>query len=356
MRARVVIGANFGDEGKGFMTDYLCAHEGAGMVVRYNGGAQAGHTVVTPTGGRHVFRHFGSGTLCGVSTFLSQFFVCNPLVWARELTELSKLGQIPILYAHPNCLVTTFADMMINQKLEDARGAGRHGSVGAGFNETLTRSKINNLKITMANLWNDAPLEARLIEICGRYAEFRTGAPIVDPGGMIANYIAVCRDFAANVHPLGIAQCPDPVFEGAQGLLLDQDNKVFFPHLTHSHTGMRNIDILCEQAAIAQRTIYYISRSYLTRHGAGPLPGEDPRMAYSDDTNMEHPYQGRLRFAPLDVGGLFKRCKADAASRSFKLVMTHCDQLAPPCAADLYVSGPTRNDVVLPSIRVTAAH
>lgn len=53
MRARVVIGANFGDEGKGLVTDYLCASEGAGMVVRFNGGAQAGHTVVTPDGRRH---------------------------------------------------------------------------------------------------------------------------------------------------------------------------------------------------------------------------------------------------------------------------------------------------------------
>jgi adenylosuccinate synthase len=54
MRARAVIGANFGDEGKGLITDYLCATQGAGMVVRFNGGAQAGHTVVTPDWRRHV--------------------------------------------------------------------------------------------------------------------------------------------------------------------------------------------------------------------------------------------------------------------------------------------------------------
>ena len=54
MRARVVIGANFGDEGKGLATDYFCSL-GAGMVVRFNGGAQAGHRVVTDEGMEHVF-------------------------------------------------------------------------------------------------------------------------------------------------------------------------------------------------------------------------------------------------------------------------------------------------------------
>src|SRR6266436_2186871 len=111
MRARAVIGANFGDEGKGLVTDYLCATQGAGMVVRYNGGAQAGHTVVPPDRKyRHVFHHFGSGTMCGVPTFLSQFFVCNPLACMYEANELLALGVNPVLYAHPNCLVTTFAD------------------------------------------------------------------------------------------------------------------------------------------------------------------------------------------------------------------------------------------------------
>jgi adenylosuccinate synthase len=101
MRARVVIGANFGDEGKGLLTDYLCA-QGAGMVVRFNGGANAGHTVVTPDGKRHVFSHFGSGSFCDVPTFLSPYFVCNPVLFFHELETLHKLGVSPTVYAHPN--------------------------------------------------------------------------------------------------------------------------------------------------------------------------------------------------------------------------------------------------------------
>lgn len=341
MRARVVIGANFGDEGKGLVTDYLCS-QGAGVVVRFNGGAQAGHTVVTPGGDRHVFSHFGSGSFLGVPTFLSQFFVCNPILFFKELSELNRLGLDPSIYAHPECVVTTFADMLINQRLEEARGAKRHGSVGLGINETVERSQIPELKITMADIWNGPKaIESRLGQICGKYATFRTGKPIDEPA-MVAKFVEGCGMFAERVHPAGIGQCKDPVFEGAQGLLLDQNNKEYFPHLTRSNTGMQNVRALCAQAGIDQIETYYVSRTYLTRHGAGPLPGEDARLSYEDSTNVEHPWQGAIRFAPLD-DGLLARCKQDFDGPDFKLVLTHCDQHAPPLSPTLRADGPTRD-------------
>lgn len=346
MRARVVIGANFGDEGKGLVTDYLCA-QGAGMVVRFNGGAQAGHTVVTPGGTRHVFSHVGSGAFCSVPTFLSQFFTVNPLLFLKEIDSLATCGVAPMMYAHANCLVTTFADMIINQRREHDRGAARHGSVGIGFNETFERSHVGSLKITMADLWNGIDLEPRLAEICDKYAKFRTRAPIHDAGAMIAAFQKACAVVAANVHPLGIAQCEDPVFEGAQGLLLDQNNKEFFPHLTRSNTGMQNVRVLCEQAGITDIDAYYVSRTYLTRHGAGPLPGEDSKMSFEDNTNVDHPFQGKLRFAPLDHVKLASRCREDFGSDRYRLVLTHCDQLKANDAirANLYARGPTREDI-----------
>lgn len=353
MRARAVIGASLGDEGKGITTDFLCATQSAGMVVRFNSGAQAGHTVVTPDGQRHVFAHFGSGSFLGVPTFLSQFFVCNPLLFLKELAALEALGLAPIVYAHPNCLVTTFADMVINQRLEDARKDKRHGSCGVGVHETITRSELPELKITMSDLWNAAPLESRLVEICDKYATFRSGKPIHKPEAMIAEFMKRCMVVADLIHPLGIAQCQEPVFEGAQGLLLDQDNKQFFPHVTHSNTGMKNVRTLCAQAGIVDIDAYYVSRTYLTRHGAGPLPGEDPRMVFEDNTNVEHSYQGSLRFAHLDVDGLLKRCALDSGG-DYKLVLTHCDQLPAPCSADYYFYGPTRDDVSMPTSSVRA--
>lgn len=347
MRAKVVIGANFGDEGKGLVTDYLCS-QGAGVVVRFNGGAQAGHTVVTPDGERHVCRHFGSGVLLDVPTYFSQFCVCNPLLFFPERQQLIKLGFHPTLYAHPECLVTTFADMLINQAKEHKRAGKRHGSCGVGFHETLNRSSVPELRITMADLWNGGrQLPKQLEEICSKYAPYRAGLEFHNAGELIEQFIECCKEFARLVEPLGITQCADPVFEGCQGLLLDQDRKEFFPHVTHSHTGMHNVILLCIQAGITDLDIHYVSRTYLTRHGAGPLPEEDPKLKYEDETNWANQFQGALRFAPLDVTGLRERCQADAGPHAYKLVLTHCDQKDPPCEADLYFHGPTRLDVGL---------
>jgi adenylosuccinate synthase len=344
MTARVVIGASFGDEGKGLVTDYLCA-QGAGVVVRFNGGAQAGHTVVTPDRERHVFRHFGSGTLCEVPTFLSQFFVCNPILFFQERQQLIALGFHPVVYAHPDCLITTFMDMLINQARENKRGNKRHGSCGIGFHETITRSSVPELKITMSDLWNGGKrLEAQLAEICGKYAKFRCGERYEEPRA-VQSFIECCTEFANVVNPLGIGQCKDPVFEGAQGLLLDQNNKEFHPHLTHSNTGMKNVEVLCAQAGITHKEIHYVSRTYLTRHGAGPLPGEDASLSFEDETNKPNQFQGNLRFAPLDTFKLRARCAADAGGKPYKLVLTHCDQLESPCEADIYCDGPTRESV-----------
>lgn len=344
MITRVVIGASFGDEGKGLVTDYLCA-QGAGVVVRFNGGCQAGHTVVTPAGERHIFRHVGSGTFLGVPTYLSSFFVCNPILFFEERAQLIELGFHPEVYAHPDCLVTTFADMLINQAKENKRGMKRHGSCGIGFHETIVRSTVPELKITMSDLWNGCKrLESQLMEICGNYAKYRVGAEIDDTFS-IEQFIDCCKHFADCVNPLGIGQCKDPVFEGAQGLLLDQGNKEFFPHVTHSNTGMKNVNVLCAQAGITEKEIYFVSRTYLTRHGAGPLPKENASLRYEDDTNHPTQFQGALRFAPLDTDALRDRCRREVGSLRYKLVLTHCDQEEPACEADLYCDGPTRNSV-----------
>jgi adenylosuccinate synthase len=344
MRARAVIGANFGDEGKGLVTDYLCAKEGAGMVVRFNGGAQAGHTVVAPDGTRHIFGHVGSGALVGVPTFLSQFFIVNPYLLMRELMELGELGYKPMVYAHPDCVVTTYADMLINQELETRRGAKRHGSVGMGIRETVLRSQVPELAITMADVWNRSldVIRNRMLEICSKWAQYRGIEPILNPD-LLDGFMNGLDNFGEFIHPLGIAQCKDPVFEGAQGLLLDMDNKEFFPHVTSSNTGMKNVRALWP----GEVDVYYVSRTYLTRHGAGPLPGEDSRLYYEDDTNVNHPFQGPLRFAPLDVIPLYKRCAEDFGSKGFRVVLTHCDQVRPMLLSpgDLYSYGPTRDHV-----------
>ena len=92
---QAVIGAVYGDEGKGRLVDYLASLTPT-LVVRHNGGAQAGHTVVTPEGLRHVFHHFGSGTFVGSPTYLSRFFIVNPLIWSQEASVLPLIPRVMV--------------------------------------------------------------------------------------------------------------------------------------------------------------------------------------------------------------------------------------------------------------------
>ena len=84
----VVIGASYGDEGKGLVTDAITNIDESTLNVLTNGGAQRGHTVVTPDGVRHVFHHFGSGTFKGAITYFPSSFIVNPIVFKKEMQEL----------------------------------------------------------------------------------------------------------------------------------------------------------------------------------------------------------------------------------------------------------------------------
>ena len=99
-----VIGANAGDEGKGNIVSYLVSQVENPLVIRFNGGAQAGHTVVSPEGVRHVFSHFGSGTLAGAPTYLSKYFVVNPILFNREYDVLLEKGIAPEIIVSPDCI------------------------------------------------------------------------------------------------------------------------------------------------------------------------------------------------------------------------------------------------------------
>ena len=113
---QVVLGANYGDEGKGRTTAYIAAknHGKNCAVVRFNGGAQAGHTVGSGKY-RHVFSHFGSGSFDYIPTSFTSDFVCSPYLFKKENEQLIRKSVIrPDLYVSPQCLVTTPWDMWLN--------------------------------------------------------------------------------------------------------------------------------------------------------------------------------------------------------------------------------------------------
>lgn len=321
MKADVVIGANFGDEGKGLMTDYLASQYNKPLVVRFNSGAQAGHTVTTPDGRRHVFSHFGSGAFVGAETYLSEYFVANPILFFKELAILEKLG-LPLsglrVWADRKNLITTPYDMMINQIVERRRGNSRHGSCGLGFNETIqrnTQTSINGVGLTHEDIFRRQLVEDTLNIIRKEYVPFRlaelgfaeeyeANKEMFMNEGVFIGFQNDLHDYSSAVYVgSNTLVCnwgyDGVIFEGAQGLLLDQNHK-WFPHVTRSNTGLQNVVDLANKFGIERLEVNYMTRSYLTRHGAGPMPFELEGKPYDgivDMTNIPNDWQGSLRFS-----------------------------------------------------------
>jgi adenylosuccinate synthase len=315
MRNKAIIGANFGDEGKGLMTDYFVSQfKGNCTVVRFNGGAQAGHTVVTPEGKRHKFSHFGAGSLLGAPTYLSRFFLVNPILFLKELEELDFLPEV---YVDDNCLVSTPYDMHINQLEELARGDKRHGSCGFGINETIERSSKEEFCLRAEDLrfsvWKEKLGDIAYDYYPRRLKELGQPNPMFDLVLFMQAFVEFRSRVAICDH--AIIEDDDLVFEGAQGLLLDQNHK-FFPHVTRSNTGFENVKVLLREMGRTgdDTEVVYVTRSYLTRHGRGPLPTEVYKPLYRgivDDTNVYNEFQEDLRFGILDLPYLCSSVDAD---------------------------------------------
>ncbi|MCB1053081.1 MAG: adenylosuccinate synthetase [Acidobacteria bacterium] len=304
-----VIGAGYGDEGKGLITDWLSSQAEA-WVVRFNGGAQAGHTVVTKEGQRHVFSHFGSGTFTGNPTFLSRFFVCHPLLFRREWAELNTLGFTPQVSVDPDCPVTTPIEMWLNQALEIQRGGAKHGSCGIGFGETWER-ETQGYSFRVRDLQKPRICATKIQKILRDYYPSRCHQLRLQPIDLDPILTAFQDDIAfflnsVQLQPWQHIPKDSLIFEGAQGLQLDM-TWGNFPHVTRSHTGLRNVLELCRAAELNDLTVHYVHRCYQTRHGAGPLPHELPDPPYPgihDSTNRPNPWQNQMRFAYLDLDRL----------------------------------------------------
>ena len=337
MVVKVVIGANFGDEGKGLMTDYFC-HQSAlrgekCLVVLHNGGAQRGHTVVTPDGNRHVFHHFGSGTLVGADTYLSGDFILNPIVFRQEWEELEEMGIAPKVYVHPKCRVTTPYDMIANQIVEESRSDNKHGSCGLGVYETIKRYNelvISFLLYRIRRFCSFHPFIMR--EWMKRLKEYfyqrlneenikipNEWKEIVESNTLVENYIDDLKFMVEHISLSYIYEMSDfdcMIFEGGQGLLLDRSNKEYYPHLTPSNTGIKNsLKIIAEMRCKPDIEVCYVTRTYLTRHGAGRLDGECDKQEINPDmqdlTNVPNPHQGTLRYAKLVEKSLEERILKD---------------------------------------------
>ena len=225
---------------------------------------------------------------------------------------------------HPECKVSTPLDMLLNQMVERNRGENCHGSVGVGIWETIQRHK--ELPLTFNNVQNLYELKPKFIEYFHRkIKEYNIKSYVIEDMISDINLDNLFNHFIWDFYLMqskcamytfkDIAQYANHIiFENGQGLLLDQ--LVDPIHATPSNTGSNNIIDLIRTCKSYVNCINpcYVTRSYLTRHGAGPMENEETIANSSienDETNKLNDFQGALRYGNLNTETLLKRIKKD---------------------------------------------
>ena len=361
MKAHIVIGKNFGDEGKGLATDCFARlakeNNQSALAVRFNGGAQAGHTVDTVSG-RFIFHELSSASFRKVDTYWAKDFLPDLYKLEEELEAFRELtGFVPKIIAHPFCRMVTIDDVLVNMAAETERGKDRHGSCGMGIYEAVVRSEKHPLYLKDVKGMSAEELFLLFKELRNNYYPDRIKELGISDTKEneyleLLNNDNVLRNAAEGIcHGAELIEIKDYsylsefdeiIFEGAQGLLLDTDNEEFAPHITASHTGAKAAVETCLEAGIKDIEVSYITRTYVTRHGAGVLPCEEEWPKYnlkiSDATNIENPWQGIIRYAPhesldrfleaviKDLNSIDKGLISDDVSIKKSLFLTHLNE------------------------------
>lgn len=355
---KVVIGAGFGDEGKGLMTNYFCENfekNSKVLNIRYNGTGQAGHGVELSNGVRHVFKHLGAGSFnSNVDTYLASTFYVHPIIFLEEYAKLNDMGLFPNVYVNKFSNIILPWDGMLNMLVEETRGDAKHGSCGVGLFEAVKRSETA-FKFNISDIFYSGGVRDKLFAIRDCYYGIRFKELGVDISNSKYNKMWYSEDLINNfesdlyemieiMHACNenkITEYENIVFEGAQGLLLDWGNREYMPYLTASYTGLNNVKKILEKQKILENSnieVCYVTRSYMTRHGAGYFNSEVSNSEelcgklLIDKTNSYNEWQGNFRYGFLDVELLQKHIKKDIDylvkqnNTTYTLAVTHLDE------------------------------
>ena len=343
----------FGDAGKGTITDFLARSCAAHTIVRYNGGPQAAHNVVDTTGRHHTFSQFASGMfLPGTRTLLSRFMLINPLNMLKEARHLSACGipnALQRVQIDRRALVITPFQRAMNRLREIARAADRHGSCGEGVGECMADViKHDDAVLYAGDLAERATLLKKLRFMrAAKNQELEELAPFLPQTEAAQQEYAVfnapnCVEDCADVYDY-LSQCVEIVdetdlratfarsgtllFEGAQGVLLDE-NYGFAPYTTWSTTTFANADTLVQENGYTGEVLRMgVTRTYTTRHGAGPFPTEDRALAdvLPEPHNNWNDWQRDFRVGYYDL--MATRYARDVVGKLDYLAVTHVDCL-----------------------------
>ena len=277
----VVIGTQWGDEGKGKIVDWLT--DQAAGVVRFQGGHNAGHTLVV--GGKKTVLHLiPSGILReGVQCFIGSGVVLSPEALLKEIDELESAG-IKVarrLKIAPTCPLILPYHVALDQAREAARGTGKIGTTGRGIGPAY-EDKVARRAVRVIDLFDEAQLKTKLQENIALYnvqlEHLFQAAPVgfdsvwAQIQGLAARIRPMVADVSRELTEMN-ARGDKILFEGAQGTLLDIDHGTY-PFVTSSNCVA---GAAAPGAGVAPQMLGYvlgIVKAYTTRVGAGPFPTE----------------------------------------------------------------------------------
>lgn len=325
----IICGLQFGDESKGSVTDYFCRKLDPKCVIRYCGGFQAGHFNQLPkespyNGVSHIFSQFGSGTFAGISTYYGPNCIFELFAWIVENDKLVEKKAVPDFVLDKHCLVTTVYHRILNQikSFYD-----KFGSCGVGIGETRRYwLDYGNDSIFAYDLLDTSNLleklrlmKARISEEVTRWSyctDIFTKRLIKElddftPEFLFNQYKKALKEHLG--HDLWISSFnkefdgdynyDDLVFEGSQGVLLDENYGWKPPHVTWSTTTPKHAFDFMEEYDLNRKKniVVGVIKSYMTRHGQGPFPSEQDIGVKNEGGTIPTQFNGGMRYGLLDL-------------------------------------------------------
>jgi adenylosuccinate synthase len=283
MRAKtaVVLGAQWGDEGKGKIVDVLSERFTA--VARYAGGHNAGHTVIFG-GQKFVLQLIPCGVLRpGCRGIIGNGVVLDPIAFLKEVAKLRGLGVAvdERLFVSNRAQVILPYHRMIELAAESAPGRNKIGTtsrgIGPAYEDKMARSGLRVVDLLRPDL-----LKTHIEAACGEknaIAHALFGTDPLDPAQMYDEYAAAAeqvRPFVADTGRLLnkiLAEGGSVMFEGAQGTMLDIDHGTY-PFVTSSSATAGGAATGTGVGPTAIGTVISVTKAYVTRVGEGPFPTE----------------------------------------------------------------------------------
>lgn len=277
----VIIGSQWGDEGKGKVVDLLT--ENATAVARFQGGHNAGHTLVID-GQKTALHLIPSGILRdGVECLIGNGVVLAPDALQKEMTKLEEVG-VPVrerLRISMACQLILPYHVSLDQAREVARGKKAIGTTGRGIGPAY-EDKVSRRGLRLGDLFDEKNFPGKLREVVD-YHNFALEHYYKAEPVNYDDVLALCHEYAEMLRPMAIdvsarlhqlrKDGANVMFEGAQGTLLDIDHGTY-PYVTSSSTTAGGA---CTGTGVGPRDLDYIlgiTKAYTTRVGSGPFPTE----------------------------------------------------------------------------------